>query len=196
MLQSSLVKNRIVIVNGYASNAPAPAASSSAAVEQSQEKKYPLEELGAIGAIMIPPPLPTIKTQVVDNVEECKMAKPIAEQINVNFGPSMPTIEDDKKPERDLVNFPRPERAENPEPVRLAFIPESWFKAFYEKTGVTGPYLFFGGLTTFLLSKELLIIEHEMVVGFTIAVIFGYAIQKLKEPTRAYFNKLDDVSRS
>jgi F-type H+-transporting ATPase subunit b len=172
------------------SSAP-PAAPTPAAPEE--EQKYPVDDLPE-GLVMVPPRLPKIKTVIVDNIEECRPSRSIADQLSVNFGPNMPTVDDDKKPERDLVNFPRTERPENPEPARLVIIPQSWFNMFYEKTGVTGPYVFFGGLSTFLLSKELLIIEHEMVVGFTLAVIFAYAIKKLKDPAIAYFNKIDDAT--
>ena len=44
-------------------------------------------------------------------------------------------------PERDMKNFPHPERAEFHPPVRHRLVPEEWFTALYKRTGVSGTVL-------------------------------------------------------
>ena len=68
-------------------------------------------------------------------------------------------------PERDLKNFPRRKKPVEPAPTRHHWIPEGYFKLFYPKTGVTGPYAFAATTLTYLLSKEIWVIEHEFVAG-------------------------------
>lgn len=75
-------------------------------------------------------------------------------------------------PERDNTNFPIKQMPETSPPVRLGFIPEGFFQMFYEKTGVTGPYMFGAGVVTYLLSSETWVIEH----GFSEFVAFWIAI--------------------
>jgi F-type H+-transporting ATPase subunit b len=88
--------------------------------------------------------------------------------------------------ERDFENYPVPKIPDCHPKVRFGFIPDSFFQAFYNKTGVTGPYLFiFGGLT-YLLSKEILIVDHE----FDELLLFSgyvFALTKLIGPPLANF---------
>lgn len=119
------------------------------------------------------PPLPTLSPDVGEEYDPKQES--LESFLNLNFGPNYPTINDDKNPQRDLKNFPRPVQPDFAEPCRLGIMPESWFHMFYNKTGVTGPYMFFGGLTTFLLSKEWLVFEHELLVGIEATIILVVA---------------------
>jgi len=91
-------------------------------------------------------------------------------------------------PERDLVNFPRPKRLLDPLPTRLGFIPDSWFQFFYSKTGVTGPYVFGVGFTTYILSKEILVLEHEFWTGVSLFMMIIFAVKKFGPQIRTYLS--------
>ena len=41
-------------------------------------------------------------------------------------------------PERDFVNFPPPRVPEEGGKIRIGLVPDEWFQAMYDKTGVTG----------------------------------------------------------
>lgn len=75
----------------------------------------------------------------------------------------LPEVPKDFKehPDRDLVNFPYPARPMYPPKTRILMLPDSWFTPFYKITGVSGPYLFYGGLFAFLVNKELWVLEEQ-----------------------------------
>jgi len=173
----------------------APARSFASQVEPAKKDEVAVPEQEAkFDEFMInhPPNPPVIEVHVVKTIQECAPTIPLADQLHVRFGPDMPTINDDKSPTRDLVNFPRPVRALEPEGTRLIVFPDSWFTFFYDKTGYTGPYVLTAGFVTFLISKEWLILEHEMVVGASLAVIATVILKKWGKGIGALFEAQED----
>lgn len=89
----------------------------------------------------------------------------------------------------------RPVRQE-PGKVRMGFVPEEWFTFFHNKTGVTGPYMFGVGLTTYLCSKEIYVMEHEYYGGISLAIMAVVAVKKLGPAIAAYCDKEIDKIES
>jgi len=101
--------------------------------------------------------------------------------------------------ERDVTNFPRPKRAMYAGKVRFGFVPDEWFTFFYNKTGVTGPYAFGAGFLTYLLSKEIWVLEHEFWGGVSFFIMIIYGVNKLGPKVSAWLNKeqqnvIDDLN--
>lgn len=78
----------------------------------------------------------------------------------------------------------------------MGFIPEEWFQFFHKKTGVTGPYVFGVTLTTYLVSKEIYVMEHEYYNGLSILLIWIFMVKKFGPPLAKYLDKEIDVSMS
>ncbi|KAL3117924.1 hypothetical protein niasHT_005167 [Heterodera trifolii] len=113
----------------------------------------------------------------------------------------LPKVPKDFKefPERDLVNFPYPEKAEYPPRTRFVAIPDSWCREIEKVTGTSGPYLFFGGLLAFLLNKEIIIMEENFccfVFGWINIYLFFHTAFRYKfekyvyKVTRERFGKM------
>ncbi len=61
----------------------------------------------------------------------------------------------------------------DPSPVRMGVFPEEWFQAFYNKTGVSGPYMALFSVGTFLVSKEFYVLEHDFYAGLALFIAMG-----------------------
>jgi len=93
-----------------------------------------------------------------------------------------------------MKNFPNPDTPDTPPPVRLGWIPSSWFEMLYPKTGVTGPYMFLGGFSLWMLSKEHMVIDHWFweVPTFWAAVYFLISNPKIGPKFKEWFAKAQD----
>ncbi|XP_054006652.1 ATP synthase subunit b, mitochondrial [Hylaeus anthracinus] len=91
-----------------------------------------------------------------------------------------------------LSDVPRPKRPIYPAPVRHGFIPEEWFTFFYPKTGVSGPYIFTATLGTYLLSKEIYVLEHEFYNGISMLIICLYVIKRFGPNIAKFLDKKVD----
>lgn len=67
------------------------------------------------------------------------------------------------------------------------------FRFFYPKTGVTGPYVFLGGMTTYLFSKEIYVMEHEFYTGVSILLAIVYCTKKFGPGIAKWLDKEVDV---
>jgi len=109
---------------------------------------------------------------------------------------SAPVFANEKGAERDLVNFPRRTRPIYPAKVRHHWIPEEWFTFFHEKTGVTGPYIFGAAVGTFLVSKEIWVLEHEFYCGVGMLIVLGGIIKSVGPGMSAYLDKEVDAQEA
>lgn len=88
--------------------------------------------------------------------------------------------------------LPFPKRGE-PGLVRFGWMPDGWFQFFYQKTGVSGGYVFFFTLANYLLSKEIMICEHEYYLGISIFTLIGIVQSKAgKDIAKALDDSVDE----
>ncbi|CAH0550660.1 unnamed protein product [Brassicogethes aeneus] len=71
---------------------------------------------------------------------------------------------------------PRFSRCE-PSEVIWAFVPREWYDFFVCKTGATGFYTFLFTVSTYLVSKEILVLEHNFYNGLSMALLTGICIK-------------------
>ncbi|XP_062921253.1 ATP synthase F(0) complex subunit B1, mitochondrial [Mobula hypostoma] len=76
--------------------------------------------------------------------------------------------------------------------VRFGLIPEEFFHFLYPKTGVTGPYMLGTGLLTYLLSKEIYVVNHETFSAISIGIVILYGIKKFGKDVAKFADKLNE----
>jgi len=75
----------------------------------------------------------------------------------------------------------------------LGVFPEEWFMAFYNKTGVTGPYMALASIGTFLASKEFFVVEHDFYVGLGLAIVLTGLVKTVGPGYKEYVDKQLDA---
>uniref|UniRef100_A0AAZ3PEP8 ATP synthase subunit b n=1 Tax=Oncorhynchus tshawytscha TaxID=74940 RepID=A0AAZ3PEP8_ONCTS len=76
--------------------------------------------------------------------------------------------------------------------TRHGIIPEEIFQLLYPKTGVTGPYMLGAGLLTYILSKEIYIINHETFAAACMGTVIIYGVRKFGPDVAAFADKLNE----
>ncbi|KAK6308571.1 hypothetical protein J4Q44_G00218420 [Coregonus suidteri] len=76
--------------------------------------------------------------------------------------------------------------------TRHGIIPEELFQLLYPKTGVTGPYMLGAGLLTYILSKEIYIINHETFAAACMGTVIIYGVKKFGPDVAAFADKLNE----
>jgi F-type H+-transporting ATPase subunit b len=94
-------------------------------------------------------------------------------------------------PERDFVNFPPVRIGEQGGKLRIGLVPDEWFSAMYNKTGVTGPYIIFWGGVATLISKEYFVYWADTAEQI---VFLGALIAGSKVYGKKLGEKLDQIS--
>nr|XP_023022512.1 ATP synthase subunit b, mitochondrial-like [Leptinotarsa decemlineata] len=91
-----------------------------------------------------------------------------------------------------------PQRIVRQEPgkVIFAFIPEEWIRAFIPKTGVSGFYTFLFTFSTYLVSKEYYVLEHNYYGGLSMLILWWAGIKYIGPHLRMYLDKEIDIYES
>ena len=84
----------------------------------------------------------------------------------------------------------------DPPKTHFVILPVSWFEFFHKKTGVTGGFSFGISLTLFLLSKEWLVIDHELITGVSLVGTLTGLTYFLGKPVTNFVVAQRDVSIS
>lgn len=96
-------------------------------------------------------------------------------------------------PERDTKNFPLLSQPAEVPPTRMGILPKSWFDAFYNKTGVTGPYVFGATVGAYMLSSEIIVVEHVFVEFIAFWAAVGILCNKLGPSVSKYLTSQQEL---